>query len=763
MTAPKSKAAWLAAVRNTRLGRHVPHFDVIAATDWLQRPGDCLTRIQRRFPGAQLAVRSSKHNETAGLPGQAGRFRSFGPVDADSRAALRRAIKSVLQSYGDLHEADAVMLQVWVDNTTATIGVTSADSTPYCGTATLSYYVGESTSAITAGWTNVQRFWLTTNTPPSKLWPIAVRRAFVLLARLEATLKRTALELEIAVDARGRLRLLQVTPSTRNLAQPSARIASALQEKRWAQAEREFEKRTLARDGELGRKPLFGLMPDWNTAELLGEHPRPLAASLFEDLIANKIWRQARINLGYRRSAVHPLLGFIAGRPYVDVRASLNSLIPDGTSDATSRLVIEASINKLRQQPELHDRFESELFPTCMGFANEGALQLSAAGLSKAEQRAWSAAMLTMEPDWQQFSAQAHAFDGTATLVQTVVNETGNETANAADLLRALGLIRGYLALSFAMHARLAFVARFQLASLVSAGALSQKRLDHILGCVSVVNSTDGLTARDIGALRPATFDIRVQPVGSTLISANSASATSAALATPRVRFTTHEHRAVATLLKQLTLNVDANAWLDMALRRIELRELGKYRLSIALSTCLSALTSWGQRRDLSVDELSFLRLKKISDKCDPDDLRHIIARNSKRYDDEGSIKMPLLVANRADIRANTEPALRPTFLGRGRLSGALCVIDRHTGAAQIAPGSVVLIRAADPGFDWIFAYPFAALVTCYGGPHSHMAVRCAELNVPCVLGCGETVHTALSVATGATIDFELGHLAVNA
>ena len=758
MTAPQSKAAWLAAVRNTRLGRHVPHFDVIAATDWLQRPGDCLTRIQRRFPGAQLAVRSSKHNETAGLPGQAGRFRSFGPVDADSRAALRRAIKSVLQSYGDLHEADAVMLQVWVDNTTATIGVTSADSTPYCGTATLSYYVGESTSAITAGWTNVQRFWLTTNTPPSKLWPSAVRRAFVLLARLEATLKRTALELEIAVDARGRLRLLQVTPSTRNLAQPSARIASALQEKRWAQAEREFEKRTLARDGELGRKPLFGLMPDWNTAELLGEHPRPLAASLFEDLIANKIWRQARINLGYRRSAVQPLLGFIAGRPYVDVRASLNSLIPDGTSDATSRLVIEGSINKLRQKPELHDRVESDLFPTCMGFANEGALQLSAAGLSKAEQRAWSAAMLTMEPDWQQFSAQAHAFDGTAELVQTVVNETCNETANAADLLRALGFIRGYLALSFAMHARLAFVARFQLASLVTAGALSQQRLDKILSCISVINSMDGLNARNAGVLRPATFDIRVQPIGSIFVNENS---TDAKLACPPL--TTREYRAVTALLRPLMLNTDADAWLDMALWRIELREFAKYRLSLAVSRWLSALTSWGQRRDLSVDELSFLRLKKISDKCDPDDLRHIIARNSKRYDDEGSIKMPLLVANRADIRANTEPALRPTFLGRGRLSGALCVIDRHTGAAQIAPGSVVLIRAADPGFDWIFAYPFAALVTCYGGPHSHMAVRCAELNVPCVLGCGETVHTALSVATGATIDFELGHLAVNA
>ncbi len=759
MTGHQSKASWLTLVRGATLGRYVPRFELVTAADWLERPSDCLTRIQRQFAGAQLAVRSSKHNESAGVPGQAGHYRSFGPVDAANRAALSRAVKSVFASYGDLHEADEVMLQLWVANSTATIGVTSADATPFSGTAAASYYVGESTSAITAGWTNVQRFWLTANTRPATHWPSAVRRAFLLLAQLESTLKRTALELEIVVDKKGRLRLLQVTPSTRRLSQPSARIASTLQEKRWAQAEREFEKRAQARDGELGRKQLFGLMPDWNTAELLGEHPRPLAASLFADLIANNIWRQARINLGYRRSAVHPLLALVAGRPYVDVRASLNSLIPDGISDAVSRLAIDASINKLRQQPELHDRVETDLFPTCMGFANEGSSQLKDAGLSMSDQRAWRNALLAMEPGWQQFSAHASGFDESAKFVQNAVIRAGSVAASTADLLTALGLIRGSLALSFAMHARLAFVARFQLASLVTAGALSQKRLDHILGCVSVVNSIDGVNARDAGVLRPATFDIRVQPVGNTLINANS---TNAKLATPSATFTTQEHRAVTALLKPMKLNVDASVWLGMALRRIELREVGKYRLSLAVSTWLSALTDWGQRRDLSVDDLSFVTVKNITNKHEPDGLHRQLARNRKRFDDEGSIKMPLLVANRADIRANTEPALRPTFLGRARVSGALCAIDRHTGAQQIAAGAVVLIRAADPGFDWIFARPFAALITCYGGPHSHMAIRCAELNIPCVLGCGETVYNALSLATGATIDFDLGHLTVN-
>lgn len=758
MTMHTSKASWLALVRNSSLSRYVPRFTVITCAEWLAQRRECLTRIQQQFAGAQLAVRSSKYNEAAGLPGQAGRYRSCGPVDAANRVALRRAIKSVFESYGDLHSADEVMVQVWVADSTATMGVTSADATAYSGTATLSYYVGESTNAITAGWTNVQRFWLTANTPPSKIWPGAVRRAFALLAALESTLKRTALELEIAVDHRGRLRLLQVTPSTRISSHAAPRVSTALHEKRWAQAAREFEKRAQPRDGELGRQPLFGLMPDWNTAELLGEHPRPLAASLFDALIGNCAWRQARINSGYRRSAVHPLLGFIAGRPYVNVRTSLNSLIPDGVPDATARRVIAESINTLSQQPELHDRIETDLFPTCVGFANEGRLQLSNAGLSKADQQLWHAALLALEPSWQAFSKRATAYHDVENFVLKVVVETRNDEVGTAKLRSALASIRSAVALPFAMHARLAFVARFQLASLVTAGAISQKRLDTILGCVAVANSVEGLIARDAGVLRPATFDIRVRPVGHISVSAKNATR-----ATPRATFTTKEHRAVAALLKPLKLNVDANAWLDMSLRRIELRETYKYRLSIALSNWLSALTNWGRWRNLSVDDLSFLRIKNLTHNREPNELRRHITRNQKRYDDEASIKMPLLIASRADIRANTQPALRPTFLGCGRVSGPLTVIDRHARAQPIAPSAVVLIRAADPGFDWIFAYPFAALVTCYGGPHSHMAVRCAELNVPCVLGCGETVYNALSKVTGATIDFDLAHMTVNA
>ena len=49
----------------------------------------------------------------------------------------------------------------------------------------------------------------------------------------------------------------------------------------------------------------------------------------------------------------------------------------------------------------------------------------------------------------------------------------------------------------------------------------------------------------------------------------------------------------------------------------------------------------------------------------------------------------------------------------------------------------IVIIRAADPGYDWIFGHKIAGLITEYGGIASHMAIRAAEFGLPAAIGCG--------------------------
>ena len=55
-----------------------------------------------------------------------------------------------------------------------------------------------------------------------------------------------------------------------------------------------------------------------------------------------------------------------------------------------------------------------------------------------------------------------------------------------------------------------------------------------------------------------------------------------------------------------------------------------------------------------------------------------------------------------------------------------------------------MLIENADPGYDFIFSHNIKGLITKYGGPNSHMAIRCMELGLPAIIGIGENNYNDL-------------------
>ena len=78
----------------------------------------------------------------------------------------------------------------------------------------------------------------------------------------------------------------------------------------------------------------------------------------------------------------------------------------------------------------------------------------------------------------------------------------------------------------------------------------------------------------------------------------------------------------------------------------------------------------------------------------------------------------------------------RPNFITERRVAGQPLSLDVTTEGTSLAE-RIVFIESADPGYDWIFVHGIAALVTRYGGAGSHMAIRCAELNLPAAIGVG--------------------------
>ena len=87
----------------------------------------------------------------------------------------------------------------------------------------------------------------------------------------------------------------------------------------------DLEQRFSRTPGVFGETTVFGQMPDWNPAELLGRVPRPLAISLYEQLITEKVWSRARNMMGYSVPQAQSLMSIFTGQPFIDVRLSFNS------------------------------------------------------------------------------------------------------------------------------------------------------------------------------------------------------------------------------------------------------------------------------------------------------------------------------------------------------------------------------------------------------------------------------------------------------
>ena len=72
----------------------------------------------------------------------------------------------------------------------------------------------------------------------------------------------------------------------------------------------------------------FWKMPDWNPAEIIGKKPRPLALSLYQELITNHVWSKNRTDYGYQNLNKFHLMTTFYGTPYIDVRIDFNSWLP---------------------------------------------------------------------------------------------------------------------------------------------------------------------------------------------------------------------------------------------------------------------------------------------------------------------------------------------------------------------------------------------------------------------------------------------------
>jgi len=772
-----TKAETLIRLKSRLQGASIPELFHFTVEQWLlDRPG-VLKTIRDKFGQTLLAVRSSALIEDGATSSQAGAFLSVLKVRS-SEAHLASTIDTVVASMTG-HPRDQVLVQVMAEDITLSGVIMTYDmvhGAPYYCIE----YEDESgrTDMVTSGNGIHKGLFVYRHTELVDIRSPRVA-AFLALAReIETICNCSALDIEFGMSNNGKLTLFQVRRIS--LAQ-SWHPSTEIRVKRQLHYVENFIKsRTRRRDGVLGERTALAVMTDWNPAEIIGTTPRPLAASLYRELITGDVWRIARAQIGYREVPDKELMLLISAHPYIDVRLSFNSFLPAGLPDSIGEKLVNAWLDRLEAFPELHDKVEFDIVQTCMDFCFDDDFHARYPGLlTDREFEIYRTAAHNLTRD-----CLVQSDNNTLTQVLDRVSQLQRDiepptvTDGDAWLSRAvflMGQCKQYGALPFAIAARHAFVAESLLRSAVRKGVLTPARLEGLRRSIRTVTgqmvNAYGQACRDeisqhaflleYGHLRPGTYEITSLRYDERDDLFDAESGQSPDIQETSFAFEETERQGLETLLQQSAMDVlDADAFLAYATRAIAAREHVKFLFTRVLSDALSALVQWGKLQGLSRDDLSFITwpdlaqclFEPTSDYIDQHFLE-LAELGRRKASAARSFRFSHIIFDVANLHIATQSRSVPNFIGMGKASGRIVEIEANTSANTYLKDCIVCVESADPGFDWIFTKAPSALITKFGGANSHMAIRCAELGIPAAIGCGAQLYDRVVSAGQAELD----------
>ncbi|HLA42002.1 MAG TPA: hypothetical protein VJZ27_01120, partial [Aggregatilineales bacterium] len=269
-----------------------------------------------------------------------------------------------------------------------------------------------------------------------------------------------------------------------------------------------------------GDRTVFGVMPDWNPAEIIGIRPRPLALSLYRELVTDLIWAYQRHNYGYKNLRSFPLVIDFHGLPYIDVRVSFNSFLPADIDDSLSEKLLNFYIRSLSDQQSLHDKIEFEIILSCFSFDIDHRLaKLREAGFSSSEcdQISDSLRRLTNRIIHRETGLWQNDMKKVDELEHRRVNINASDMDAVSKIYWHLENCKRYGTLPFAGLARAGFIAIQMLKSLETAGILNVNAISSFMSGLETVSTamdydfeTMDRTSflKKYGHLRPGTYDI---------------------------------------------------------------------------------------------------------------------------------------------------------------------------------------------------------------------------------------------------------------
>jgi phosphohistidine swiveling domain-containing protein len=718
---------------------------------WQRDRAGVLARIARQPWGkGKLAVRSSARSEDMATGSGAGKYDSVLGVSGPAQTV--RAIEKVIASFGSEDKRNQVFVQPQLCGV-ATAGVAFTRDPNGGGHYIVINYDDSSgrTDLVTSGESGELKTYIRLKGGPGTV-PASLAPIVQMLGDLEELLDCDALDVEFAVDRGGALYLLQVR--TLIVHAPSPLTISTLAT---AASEIACKIELLSRPHPYlhGDRSVFGVMPDWNPAEIIGLRPTPLAMTLYQDLVTDAIWAYQRHNYGYKDLRSFPLMTSFHGLPYIDLRVSFNSFVPRDVNGELAGRLVNYYIDRLLEQPRLHDKIEFEIVFSCYTLdlperiavlERHGFSKDDVATLTDSLRRLTNRIIHAETGLWRQDRDKIDILNSSRTTIHDAPID------KISRIYWLLEDCKRYGTLPFAGLARAGFIAVQLLHSLIATGVFDETECATFLANLETVGSRIGRDFASLsreqfleryGHLRPGTYDIlspRYDEAPDLYF--DWSAPRMAPPEVPRFALSLRQLRAIERLLKEHGIEHDVLGFMDFIKAGIEGREQAKFVFSRSLSAALSLIKRLGEEHGIPAEDCAMLDFASIRALYRETGsvaarLKDIVAEGKRRYALSRSLVLPPLLSSPEDVFGFHVPQTQPNFVTQKCVTAPSSWI---ADAPESLAGTVLFIPSADPGFDWIFTRGISGFVTQFGGANSHMAIRAGELGLPAVIGAGESL-----------------------
>lgn len=760
----KSKAETLSQLINLKLRScKIPKIFYFSVSAYHKNRNKIINKVIREFSG-KVAIRSSCLAEDSVKESMAGYFISELDINSNNADDIEISIERVVNSYKNYENPkNLVLIQEMVSSIKYSGVAMTVDKDTFAPYYVVDYVKSSSADAVTSGLHNRNKSFVYFSKYEKVINNKFVNLIIRFLKEINEKCKKNALDVEFAIDQKNQIYLLQVRPiiETKCLEKKfSNNIYQALNK-----LDKKIKKLQSPHHSLLGKTTAFGSMPDWNPAEMIGIHPKPLALSIYQELITNTVWANQRKSYGYRDLSSNQLMTTFLGKPYIDIRVDFNSWIPASLPDQLSEKLVNFYINKFKNNLHLHDKVEFSIIYTSFNFSSDERInELKKYNFSSSEIKKITHSLKDItNKSFEEFEKNIKSLNELSKKFDQVVK---SKMYLIDKIYWFAEDCKKYGTLAFAGLARCGFIGIDFLNSFLDKQIITSDEKNKFLNSIETVASEISIDLNDLkkkdfikkyGHLRPSTYDIN---------SPNYQEGYDQYFKKSKVKKSSHKKflfskiqlEKISSLLKGSDINLNTHELIQFIKNSIKYREYAKYLFSRNINQILNLIKDLALRNKISIEEISYVEIQSIlklyyslNQSTVRESLIEQIKDNKKQYEFNRLVKLPHNIIKSDDIFFYNSLRSHPNFIGDSIVSGK--ILNLNANKIDNLNEKIILIEGADPGYDFIFTREIIGLVTKFGGVNSHMSIRCAELGIPAAIGVGEEMYEELKDKHSITID----------